>query len=114
MTMERFTTFALLFAAGASLLATVAAAQNAVPAIGQKDRQFSQESVTIRPGGSVRFVNDDAIAHNVYARDPSGANRPGVLQRPGEESTLTFQAAGAHQVLCAIHPRMRMSVQVQP
>jgi len=32
----------------------------------------------------------------LFARDPSGANRPGVLQRPGEESTLTFDAAGAH------------------
>jgi plastocyanin len=82
--------------------------------IGQKDRRFSEESVTIRSGGKLRFVNDDSIAHNVYARDPAGGNQSGVLQKPGEEFDLTFAVAGEHQVLCAIHPRMRMTVRVQP
>lgn len=112
--MERFRTLALAGAAGMLLLASAAAiAQGSPPVIGQKDRRFSEESVTIRSGGKLRFVNDDSIAHNVYARDPAGANQPGTLQKPGDATELAFAAAGDHQVLCAIHPRMRMTVRVQ-
>lgn len=114
MSMFRIPTSALLAGAGA-LLAVSAATVGAqsVPTIGQKNRAFSEELVTIGTGGQVRFVNDDTVAHNVFARDPAGANRPGVLQRPGEQTDLTFAAAGDHQVLCAIHPRMRMTVRVR-
>lgn len=113
--MERFCTFVLAGAAGLALMASAASlAQSSPPVIGQKDKQFSESQVTLRPGGKLRFVNDDAVAHNLFARDPSGASQPGVLQRPGEETELAFAAVGDHQVLCAIHPRMRMTVHVQP
>ena len=121
--MNHLGTCILAGVAGALLLASAASvAQSSPPAsppasppvIGQKDRRFSEEQVTLRPGGRLRFVNDDAIAHNVYARDPAGANQAGTLQKPGEETDLAFAMAGQHQVLCAIHPRMRMTVNVQP
>ena len=113
--MNHLGTCILAGVAGALLLASAAAvAQSSPPVIGQKDRRFSEEQVTLRPGGKLRFVNDDAIAHNVYARDPAGANQAGTLQKPGEETDLAFAMAGQHQVLCAIHPRMRMTVNVQP
>lgn len=113
--MERVCTFALAGCAGLLLLASAAAvAQSSPPTVGQKERRFSEELVTVKPGGTVRFANDDSIAHNVYARDPAGTNQPGQLQKPGEQSDLVFAAVGEHQVLCAIHPRMRMTVRVQP
>lgn len=113
--MQRIPTSVLAAAAGLALMASAATvmAQGGVPTVGQKDKQFSQEAVTVAAGGSVRFVNDDSVAHNVFARDPAGATRPGVLQRPGEQADLAFERPGDHQVLCAIHPRMRMTVKVQ-
>ena len=103
--------------AGAALLALGfslgAVAQSGVPVIGQKDKVFSQEAVTLKAGGSLRFVNDDTVAHNITVREPGGGSRAGALQRPGEEATVAFPQAGAHEVRCAIHPRMRMTVAVQ-
>lgn len=109
-----FTAALVACAALASIAsAAVALAQPGPLVIGQKGRQFSEGSVTVRTGAVVRYINDDDVVHNLYVRDPSGTNRPGVVQRPGEQTDVTFDRAGDNQVLCAIHPRMRMTVQVQ-
>lgn len=79
--------------------------------VGQKDKQFSQENVALKRGDAVRFVNDDAVTHNLSVRDPSGANRPGVVQKPGDTTEITFDASGRYSVMCLIHPKMKMAVQ---
>jgi plastocyanin len=103
---------AALLALGLSLGAALAQSGGA-PVVGQKDKTFSQEAVTLKAGGSIRFVNDDTVAHNITVREAGGPSRAGALQRPGEESTVAFPNAGEHEVRCAIHPRMRMAVTVQ-
>lgn len=103
---------AALLALGVSLDAV--AQPGGMPVVGQKDKTFSQEAVTLKAGGSIRFVNDDTVAHNITVREAGGGgSRAGALQRPGEESTVAFPNAGEHEVRCAIHPRMRMAVTVQ-
>lgn len=96
-----------LAAAAASALAGTGAT------VGQKDKQFSQESVTVKHGGAVRFVNDDAVTHNLSVRDPAGTNRPGVVQKPGDATEITFDASGRYAVTCLIHPKMKMTVQAE-
>lgn len=81
--------------------------------VGQKERSFSQEQVTLRPGQAVRFVNDDTVAHNLMVRDPAGSMRTNMLQRPGEQADVAFDAGGTYDVRCAIHPRMRMTVRAE-
>jgi plastocyanin len=104
--------------AGALLVASAAAvAQSAAGGgpvvVGQKDRAFSQEALEVRSGATVRFTNDDSVAHNIVVRDPAGATRATPLQRPGEHTDIAFAAAGEHEVRCALHPRMRMTVRAQ-
>lgn len=94
-------------------LSAAALAQSAMPVIGQKDRSFSQASLDLRAGGSIRFVNDDSVAHNIVVRDPGGATRTSPLQRPGEQTDIGFAAAGEYDIRCALHPRMRMAVRAQ-
>lgn len=110
---HRATRALCLAAAALAGLSAAALAQAGLPVIGQKDRSFSQEMLQIRAGGTVRFANDDSVAHNIVVRDPGGATRTSPLQRPGDHTDIVFAAAGDHEVRCALHPRMRMTVRVQ-
>jgi plastocyanin len=101
---------AALFAA-ASPIATASAAET--PIVRQKDKVFSTGIVTAPVGNKVRFVNDDTVAHNVMVNAPDGQSTPGSLQKPGEQVEVGFDQAGDHEVRCAIHPKMKMTVRVQ-
>src|SRR5436305_14430868 len=79
--------------------------------ISQKGRAFSAESVTIKKGESVTFVNDDTVPHNIVSTSAGNEFNLGS-QPPGAATDVTFKQAGDVQVICAIHPRMKMTVQV--
>lgn len=104
-------------AAGLALATACAVASQAgeaaPPTVGQRDRSFSTEALDLRAGAVVRFVNDDAVAHNIVVRDPAGATQASPLQRPGEHTDIAFPLAGEHEVRCALHPRMRMTVRTR-
>ena len=40
-------------------------------------------------------------------------NKVGTVQKPGEKSEVVFEKMGDHDIRCAIHPKMKMSVKVQ-
>lgn len=77
----------------------------------QKGRMFSAESVTIRKGDAVTFVNDDTVPHNIFSATKGNEFNLGS-QPPGVSTDVTFTSAGEVQINCAIHPRMRMIVKV--
>ncbi len=81
--------------------------------VSQKDKEFSQARLSLHPGDTVVFSNDDTVVHNITVRDPSGANRHGVVQKPGDTTSISFADIGAYTVYCLIHPKMRMAVDVQ-
>ncbi len=83
------------------------------PVIGQKDKMFSQDIVTIRPGETVQFLNDDDIQHNLTVKEPDGVSRPGVVQPPGGDTHIMFDKLGDNMVRCLIHPKMKMTVHVE-
>ena len=89
---------AILIAAAASL-AALGAAASVDEIVGQKDKQFSRDALTVKAGDKVTFVNDDTVAHNITVRDPSGANKVGTVQKPGEKSEVVFDKMGDHDVL---------------
>lgn len=79
--------------------------------ISQKGRSFSSESVTLKKGGTLTFMNDDSIPHNIMST--SGGNEFNLgSQPPGASTDVTFKEAGDVLVICAIHPRMKMTVKV--
>jgi plastocyanin len=79
--------------------------------ISQKGRTFSSENVTLKKGGTLTFMNDDSIPHNIMST--SGGNEFNLgSQPPGASTDVTFKEAGDVLVICAIHPRMKMTVKV--
>jgi plastocyanin len=79
--------------------------------ITQKGRVFSSESVTIKKGEALTFVNDDTVPHNIISTSTGNEFNLGS-QPPGAATDVTFKQAGDVQVICAIHPRMKMTVNV--
>jgi plastocyanin len=79
--------------------------------ITQKGRMFSSESVTIKKGEALTFANDDTVPHNIVSTSKGNEFNLGS-QPPGAATDVTFKEAGEAQVICAIHPRMRMTVKI--
>jgi plastocyanin len=79
--------------------------------IHQEGRMFSSESVTIKKGGAITFLNDDNVPHNIISTSKGNEFNVGS-QAPGSSTDVTFKEAGDVQVICAIHPRMKMTVKV--
>jgi plastocyanin len=100
-------------AALAALLVAVTAAQagGADHTILQKDKAFSQVTLTIKAGDRIVFTNTDPIAHNVYSITPSHEFELRT-QLPGKSEAVPFGRPGSVEVLCAIHPKMKLKVTV--
>ena len=88
-----------------------AGALAATPMVTQKGRKFSMENVTIKKGDALTFLNDDKVPHNIMSSSKGNEFNLGS-QVPGNATDVTFKAAGEVQVICAIHPRMKMMINV--
>jgi plastocyanin len=77
----------------------------------QKDKQFSQDRIRIRRNETIRFVNEDPFAHNVFSRSDV-ADFNVKLQEPGSSDSVVFDKTGTGLVRCAIHPGMKLTVEV--
>jgi plastocyanin len=97
---------ALAFLAGASV-AAVAAEQT----ISQKGKLFSATEVSIKKGDTLVFVNDDNVAHNIFSTSAGNDFNLGS-QQPGKSVSVTFDKPGDIDIMCAIHPLMKMKVKV--
>jgi plastocyanin len=104
--MRKLALLTLMSVAGLSV-----AAYAAEQTVHQKGRMFSTESITIKKGDTVTFVNDDNVPHNIASTSKGNEFNLGS-QGPGSSTPVTFKEAGDAQVICAIHPRMKMTVTV--
>jgi plastocyanin len=98
-----------------TLVVTVGLSAGALAAtqvIHQQGRAFSSESVTIKKGEALTFLNDDGVPHNIMSASKGNEFNLGS-QGPGTSTDVTFKEAGEVQVICAIHPRMKMMVKVE-
>ncbi len=75
----------------------------------QRALTFLPRVLTVRPGTTVAFLNNDAIQHNVFSPGrPVGVGDPfdlGTYSR-GDIRYHTFVEQGAHTILCNVHPEM--------
>ena len=79
--------------------------------IEQKGKVFSETEVAIKKGDALTFVNNDNITHNVMSKTPGNEFNIGA-QTPGTSVPVKFDSAGAVNIICAIHPQMRMNVTI--
>jgi plastocyanin len=79
--------------------------------VSQVGRRFHPAAVSIPEGATISVLNDDRFTHHVFYR--RGAERfDSGEQPPGKTVEMTMNKAGEYEIECAIHPKMRLKVQV--
>jgi plastocyanin len=82
-------------------------------AVSQRGRMFDPGEVTLRAGEALKIVNNDGdLLHHAYVEAP-GFKFDSGEQEPGQSVSIRFPEAGAYEVLCGIHPKMRLKVTVK-
>ena len=102
---------ALALGAGCGLLLAGQLQASAI-AVSQKGRMFHPGNLVVTRGETVTFVNDDSdLLHHVFV-DSETFNFDSGDQEPGSRTPVTFTERGTFQVLCGIHPKMKLVVRV--
>jgi plastocyanin len=96
-----------------ALALVTSAAQAEEVVVAQKGKVFSIDTATIKPGDTVKFVNDDTVTHNVYITGAGGEQHNNGTQEPGQTTVVTFDKPGNFTVECLVHPKMHMSIVVK-
>lgn len=81
--------------------------------VSQKNKSFSTKKLSVKVGDTVKFVNDDSFAHNVFSLSAAKSFDLGSFGNGGTKS-VTFDKAGKVEVECAVHPDMRLDIEVAP
>jgi plastocyanin len=114
-----------LFAFLTAVLAAAAAGLLASPAVIRQEQAaaahysvrianfaFSPAAVTVSPGDTITWTNEDSAPHTVTTSSgPQALNSPTLSQ--GQSWSYTFSAVGTYGYYCAVHPDMRAEVIVQ-
>jgi plastocyanin len=80
--------------------------------ISQKGRAFQPASLVVERGETITIVNDDSdLLHHLYV-ESDRFNFDSGDQMPGSRTAITFSESGSFQVLCGIHPKMKLAVRV--
>jgi plastocyanin len=77
----------------------------------QKGNQFDVQSLTVKVGDTVSFRNDDPHFHNIFSLSDAQSFDLGSYPQ-GESRKVKFDKEGRVDVECAIHPNMKMTIQV--
>ena len=105
----------ILFAALASTPCLAEDANNAdagpVATVGMDHNTFIPAEITVVPGTTVTWVNNEAMPHTVV--DSNKGFRSKTLIKDARFS-FTFTTAGDYDYQCSIHPNMKGKVIVKP
>jgi plastocyanin len=74
-----------------------------------RDFKYVPETVAVRAGSRVTWVNDDMAPHTVTA---AGVFDTGTLQK-GDSKALTLSKPGSYAYVCEFHPFMKATVVVK-
>jgi len=78
----------------------------------QKGNAFAIQRLEIRVGDTVKFLNLDPVPHNAFSLSSSNPFDTRMLTK-GDSKDIVFGNPGIVDVECAIHPGMRMSIEVR-
>jgi plastocyanin len=77
----------------------------------QADRLFAPGRLVVGRGSVVHFVNEEIFVHHAFVDTPQFKADSGDIP-PGERRDLVFTQPGVYTIRCAIHPQMKMTVEV--
>ncbi len=86
-------------------------AQGTEHLVDQKEKNFSVTQLNVRVGDTVTFRNSDQFFHNVFSMSDAKTFDLGSYSQ-GKSKTVTFDKRGTIEVECAIHPNMKMVIEV--
>jgi plastocyanin len=95
----------------AGAVASGAAWAAAMVNVNQKALAFDTALLTVKKGAIVNFINSDTTSHNILVTG-AGVTLNSGLQQPGVAFKAPLVKAGSYQVVCGIHPKMKMTVVV--
>ncbi len=78
----------------------------------QKDKKFNQKALSVKVGDSINFKNEDTFAHNIFSLSDTKTFDLGSYPQ-GQAKSVVFDKAGTVEVECAIHPDMKLVVEVK-
>jgi plastocyanin len=79
--------------------------------VGQAKKAFTVGVLKAKVGDTVTFRNDDEFAHNVFSLSDVQSFDLGSYKK-GEVRSVKLTAPGVIEVECAIHPDMKMKIEV--
>jgi plastocyanin len=79
--------------------------------VGQAKKAFTVGVLKAKVGDVVTFRNDDEFAHNVFSLSDAQSFDLGSYKK-GEVRTVKLTVPGTIEVECAIHPEMKMKIEV--
>ena len=97
-----------------SLIVYVALAMPALAGdqtVSQSKKAFTIGVLKAKVGDTVTFRNDDEFAHNVFSLSDVQSFDLGSYKK-GEVRSVKLSAPGVVEVECAIHPEMKMKIEV--
>jgi plastocyanin len=99
----------------ALMMSTVAVMSKAAPAPASAavhigNFTFKSPALTVRPGTTVTWTNDDDIPHTVVSKD--GVFKSKVLDT-GNQFSFTFAKPGQFGYFCSLHPHMTGTIIVK-
>lgn len=77
-----------------------------------KNKQFSQKQLTAKIGDKVNFKNGDPFSHNVFSLSDTKTFDLGSYPN-GTSKSILLDKPGTIEVECAIHPGMKMTIEVR-
>ena len=103
--------FILNFAVTAALIAAPSVHAKEFEIL-QKDKKFSQTALKVKVGDVVTFKNEDPFSHNIFSLSDIKTFDLGSYPK-GQSKSVSFDKPGMVEIECAIHPEMKMVVEVQ-
>ena len=88
----------------------VAAKAAAAAAVSIANFAFAPGNVTVAPGATITWSNDDGATHGLAYKD--GAKGTDVLL-PGQKFSRTYDKPGSYDYVCSVHPYMTGKVVVE-
>ena len=93
-------------------MASVALAQAREYVVSQSKKAFSVNRLKIKVGDTVSFKNDDPFFHNIFSLSDTQSFDLGSYPQ-GQSRKIQFTKPGRIDVECAIHPEMKMVIEVE-
>jgi plastocyanin len=80
--------------------------------VSQTGKTFSKTALQAKIGDSISFRNDDPFVHNIFSLSDIQSFDLGTFAK-GETRSVKLEKEGHLEIECAVHPEMKLVVEVK-